>query len=880
MLGWTRRYLFLTSPVFLPRGIRVTGRNSGRGPLRLLPPLLCLLLAFGLSTAARLLELPYWDNPAYRLGDEFLLATHDAYHWIAGAEGFEFGAGHPMSELARLLAEALHTTPALVGFWLPPFMGGILAVGVFLWGWGLGYPYAGFCAGVLSSLSPAFCARTLLGFYDTDLVILLFALLLGLVPALWLTPWLTSPPELIRELFRRGPKRNPLHADAAPEPPDETAACPSQAPGLPEETAACPSQAPDPAAGPPVSRWFFGEKAAVPGVFAMSPEEMRRSALAWPWVIALILSGLFGHWMQDWHSLFPYLVRFSALVPPLLILVLGPAGGRAPLLAVALCHSLPLLRGPEGGLVALAYYGLLLLTQRAKPENSRRHGLTRFSLLRRFRQNPLQSGPFLLLAWLGIAFLALDASVYALMMDSFAAYINRNGDISPASSIASEPLIFPSVTQSIIETQTIALPELLVYIYPIEIITILCTIAFLYRLVVTPAFIWFVPLLALSLLSLRMGARMIMFAPPPLLLALCIEGGLLAEVLFFRLLMPRLRRSSLHASGETPAPALLSPMVNASSPWGEAARLTAGLVCAVCLAWPLIRLLPDYTQGPIISREQAEGLSFIRNNTEEDSFVWNWWDWGYAAHHFARRHTIADGARHGGPSLFLPAAVYTTADPRFARQIIKHTASKGNVPGNVFSGLSASEAQQLMRDLGDRSKPLIEAPGRQYVVVSVELLRLGLWVTRYGSWNFETRQAAGSLMSNLSQRIEFNVDTGAIQAENAQPVYAGTIDRFEPRGLSRLSYNRYGAYHFIFSTQGAERGRAADRAPGPLERFWKMQRGAFPSTAVIDDKMVVDEVFYNTMMVQLLLCAGDDPAISPYFRLVFDNIYTRVYEVK
>lgn len=32
-----------------------------------------------------------------------LLATHDAYHWVAGAEGFEFGAGHPMSELLRIL---------------------------------------------------------------------------------------------------------------------------------------------------------------------------------------------------------------------------------------------------------------------------------------------------------------------------------------------------------------------------------------------------------------------------------------------------------------------------------------------------------------------------------------------------------------------------------------------------------------------------------------------------------------------------------------------------------------------------------------------------------------------------------------------------------
>ncbi len=865
MLGWNRRYLFLTAPFFLPPDIRVDGMTAGRP--RLLPFFICLFLTFGLTTAARLLELPYWDNPAYRLGDEYLLATHDAYHWIAGAEGFEFGVGHPMSELARLLAETLGTTPALVGFWLPPLMGGILAVGVFLWGWGLGYPYAGLCAGVLSSLAPAFCARTLLGFYDTDLVVLLFSVLLGLIPALWLTPWLTSPPELIWGLFRR--KSKPNDQNATQEPADTVPVA-----SLPESRGV--------AIDPPVSRWFFGRNAAAAGVFSVPPLEMQRAALSWPWILLLMLSGLFGYWMQDWHSFFPYLVRFSALILPLLILVLGPAGGRTPLLAAALCHALPLLRGLEGAAVALAYYGFLLLTR--KPAvlaqnlaQNLAHPVRRL-ISYGFWRDLLRHRTFLLLAWLGVIALAFDSSIYNAMLQSFAAYVNRSGDMSSASPAIQDPLVFPSVAQSIIEVQTIALPELLIYIYPIEIITLICFITFLYRLVVTPAFIWFVPPLALSLLSLRMGARMIMFAPPALMLAFCIEAGLLLEILFFRLILPRLRRSRRQAAGKTSFS--LSPLVNAAPSWGGAARLAACLVCTVCLSWPLIALLPDYTQGPIISREQAEALTFIKDNSEQDDLVWNWWDWGYATHHFARRHTIADGARHGGPSLFLPAAVYTTADPRFARQIIKYTANKGNIPGNVFSGLTATQAQQLMRDLGDRRKPLIEAPGKQYVVVSFELLRLGLWVTRYGSWNFETKQASGSLMNNLSQAIQFNVDTGVIQPENSQPVYAGSIDIFEPKGLERLSYNRYGAYRFIFNTQSSEYNQPDNEIAEVIEQFWTMQRGYFPHSTAVNDKMVVDEVFYNTMMVQLLVCARDDPAIAPYFKLVFDNTYARVYEVR
>ena len=62
--------------------------------------------------------------------------------------------------------------------------------------------------------------------------------------------------------------------------------------------------------------------------------------------------------------------------------------------------------------------------------------------------------------------------------------------------------------------------------------------------------------------------------------------------------------------------------------------------------------------------------------------LWLWWDFGYAAHYFARRQTICDGARHSGPSLYLPAAVYATDNARFARQIIAQAAKSGPEAGD------------------------------------------------------------------------------------------------------------------------------------------------------------------------------------------------------
>lgn len=163
----------------------------------------------------RFQEWPSWQDVEYRLGNEMLLATHDAYHWVAGAEGFEFGAGHPMSELLRILALITGAEPAQVAFWLPPVMASLVALLIFLWAWGMGSMEAGFCAGILASLSPGFLARTMLGYADTDLVTLFLPLLIGLAPAVWVMHFLRHPLALPFRWFQRWTKRPiPIALDA------------------------------------------------------------------------------------------------------------------------------------------------------------------------------------------------------------------------------------------------------------------------------------------------------------------------------------------------------------------------------------------------------------------------------------------------------------------------------------------------------------------------------------------------------------------------------------------------------------------------------------------------------------------------------------------
>lgn len=62
-------------------------RNIPLGPVpRWLLGLLLGMATYAVAFLLRFQEWPSWQDVEYRLGNEMLLATHDAYHWVAGAE--------------------------------------------------------------------------------------------------------------------------------------------------------------------------------------------------------------------------------------------------------------------------------------------------------------------------------------------------------------------------------------------------------------------------------------------------------------------------------------------------------------------------------------------------------------------------------------------------------------------------------------------------------------------------------------------------------------------------------------------------------------------------------------------------------------------------
>lgn len=723
------------------------------------------LLTFGLAFALRLLEWPAWQNPENHLGAEWLLATHDAYHWVAGAEGFEFGVGHPMSEMLRGLADALGTYPAAVAFWFPAVLASLVAVVVFAWVWALGSMEMGVAAGVLASLAPGFLARTLLGYYDTDLVTLFFPLSMTLAPACWAMRFLLLPQMVLRDMVvRHGFRHTSLPGGAA-------------------------------GVSMPVG-----------------------NPLGAHWLVLLALSGLLSWWTQEWHSMFPYLIRYNVCLLGGMALVLSPLGRRTEMLLGALAYAMPTVVGVPG----LAVLILPLLA-----------GMPRMWKLSAQLRRPL----VLWLLWGVVLFFVLNADVLSTFVRHIFAYLKLAGDAKVSAD--GDVLVYPSVAQSIIEVQDLELGELLSYFHPWEEAAIAGFVGFAWVMIRRPGALFLLPLAGLGLLSMKLGGRMVMFGAPiaAMGLTLPVYWGIQ------RALRPDWR--------------------------GFWSGMLISAVMLGVLGAPFVELIPAMTQGPMLNRRHAEALTRARAATPEDAMLWLWWDWGYAAHHFARRKTIADGAAHGGPSLYIPAAVFATDTPRFARQLIKYTALKGNDPGSVFEGMDNAQAAHLMQELRSPDTPLFKAPGKQYVVVSFEMLRLGFWITTFGNWDFIKKEGRGNALSIVPQQLAYRLDTGEVEVEgNTTPIMATSISVFED---GRMTHRDYVQEWF-------------DQHPGASveaqKAFLETRRNVhFLFNRVTGEKLVMDEALYSSLMVQLLIGNPSDKRFSQYFKLVYDNAFVRIYEV-
>ncbi|MDQ7031947.1 MAG: STT3 domain-containing protein [Desulfonauticus sp.] len=152
--------------------------------------LFIFFITYFLGCSLRMWEFQFWNNPAFFIHNEPLMATHDAYAWLAGAIGVGPYVGSPMSQILQCLHAITGINLATISFWLPVFVAPLACVPVILVCAMFKRIEAGIVAGIITALGPGYFLRTRIGYGDTDILTLFFPLLYCASLIFWLKPFL------------------------------------------------------------------------------------------------------------------------------------------------------------------------------------------------------------------------------------------------------------------------------------------------------------------------------------------------------------------------------------------------------------------------------------------------------------------------------------------------------------------------------------------------------------------------------------------------------------------------------------------------------------------------------------------------------------------
>lgn len=740
------------------------------------------VVVFAGSFGFRYLDYPAWDHEQYKVGSEFIMATHDAYHWLAGALGVGHASNTMMAEMPRLFSQWTGVSVGLFGFWAPAVFASLVAVVVVLWAWTLGGLPAGLCAGTLVTLAPGFYFRTRLGYYDTDIATLLFPLLISWVLAHWLQPLLTWPEWLRKRFFcARDPKDNVVAGDETRAVRRRRAKREKQEKGRVVEVSAISAQ-----------------EVAVP-VFA---DDIR--VMFWVPVAA----GLLVRVGSALHSTVSGFSQILLCLSVALIFLMGRKGLKPQLLWGMVIFILVAFWGWLGLAVSLCIIALGAV---------RSHWFA----------------PCVRTLWpacivLAMLFLYFDVVgqiwgganfIFSSYIKSLAQTVVSGEGAGAGAAAVATPVVYPAITQSVIEAQDLAVEQVLGKIYPTAVIAGAGLLGFLVVMVLRPSALFLLPLGVFALSAVKMGARTVMFGGPVFALGLALPLAWAAR----RYLPDR--------------------------PWRSVVVYGLEAALAVLLLIPYLNFYGKLPVTPILSKEHALALKALEPVSPANSRVWTWWDWGYATHYYARRMSFADGARHSGEYVFPLGVALTTPNPRQASQLIKYCAAVGYEPWRVWNAKKAQEIVNQLRQMAVQDLN-IRSGEKQYLVVAKENLPLIPWISFYGSWNFFQQSGIHGFSRAINERFTIDNDKGLLLlGDRKEKIELKSIDFLSREGRTGKTFNNSGGFHAIIS----------------------QETGSY---------YIMDDLSYNSMMVQLLIAHPKDVRFTPYFRLVFEGFpFVRIYEV-
>jgi undecaprenyl-diphosphooligosaccharide--protein glycosyltransferase len=156
--------------------------------------ILYILLAYSFSVALRLVWMyQFADYEAFKFNGQFMINTNDGYYWAEGARDLLSGVSQsndlsPIAEapaqLTAFFAKILPFSFETVIFFMPVFLSSLIVIPMILIARGLNNLEMGFIAALLSSVAWSYYNRTMIGYYDTDMLNIVLPMFL-----LWSIIW-------------------------------------------------------------------------------------------------------------------------------------------------------------------------------------------------------------------------------------------------------------------------------------------------------------------------------------------------------------------------------------------------------------------------------------------------------------------------------------------------------------------------------------------------------------------------------------------------------------------------------------------------------------------------------------------------------------------
>jgi dolichyl-diphosphooligosaccharide--protein glycosyltransferase/undecaprenyl-diphosphooligosaccharide--protein glycosyltransferase len=141
--------------------------------------ILLIAIAYLFSVSVRYIWVNEFSSVEnFRWNNELMINTNDGYYWAEGARDILRDKSHykesptatAISQLTALFAKVLPFSFETIILYMPSFLGSLLVIPIILMGHLVRLSYVGFVGALVGSIAWSYYNRTMVGYYDTDML--------------------------------------------------------------------------------------------------------------------------------------------------------------------------------------------------------------------------------------------------------------------------------------------------------------------------------------------------------------------------------------------------------------------------------------------------------------------------------------------------------------------------------------------------------------------------------------------------------------------------------------------------------------------------------------------------------------------------------------